>query len=309
MSMYSNQQQATTDSAAKEGSGAVSWRASLAAGLRGLSYAEQTDQLKPDRAQPGVNGTSGAKKPIEEIKGEAFIKGAGDKLDVDPNDVEQNQLGDCWLLAGLMAVAKANPQLIKDMIKPAGAGLWQVTFHFPKSGGGFEKKSAIVDAKVPVDRKGGDPMFAQTGDVEKGKKELWALLVEKAYALLQGGYGKISGSKAPSDHFAMELISGKKDSQLNPQTTDGDTILARLEKQMTAGKGATCWTVKDGHANAADADKHKPKIITNHGYALVGVDKAKKTVDLMNPWGRAWDLKGLPIADLKKFYRNIRMGG
>ncbi len=261
------------------------------------------------KSEPSTAGSDGAGKPQEVQEGEAFIKGTGDKLDIDPNDVEQNQLGDCWLLAGLMAIARANPELIRNMVKPAGEGKWQVTFNFPAKGGGFTAESVIVDAKVPVSKKGGRPMFAQIGDTKDGKKELWALLVEKAYAKTQGSYANVSGSKSPDDHFAMEIISGKKDTTMSPSSTSADTILDTVEKALAEKKGATFWTIKKGHSKAPLAAKHKPKIITNHGYSLSGVDKKARTVDLMNPWGRAWDLTGLDIDKVKKFFRNIRIGG
>lgn len=208
-----------------------------------------------------------------------------------------------------MAIAHSNPELIRNMIKPAGKGKWQVTFHFPAKGGGFETESVVVDAKIPVAKKGGRPIFAQVGDTKAGKKELWALLIEKAYAKTQGSYGNITGSKSPSDHRAMEMITGKKNITFSPTAFKANLLLAILEKALTAKRGVTFSSIKDDHAKAPLATKHKPKIVTNHGYALDGVDKKAQTVDLMNPWGRAWDLKDLSITDVKKFFRKIRISG
>lgn len=49
--------------------------------------------------------------------------------------------------------------------------------------------------------------------------------------------------------------------------------------------------------------------MTNHGYSLINVDKDKKTVDLMNPWGSEYSITGLAISEVKKFLRQIRIGG
>ena len=226
--------------------------------------------MEAKEGDPSVEGTTAKGKPIEEQKGVPFIKGAGDTLDIDPNDVEQNQLGDCWLLAGLMAIAHTRPELIRNMITSAGPGKWTVTFNFPKTGGGFEKESTTVDAKVPVGRKGGKPWFAQTGDQKAGKKELWGLLIEKAYAQTQGKYANITGSNSPNDHHAMEMVTGKLNSGISPASVTPAELGQQLKTALTTeNKGVTFSSIKDTHANAALADAYKPKIVTNHGYALV----------------------------------------
>jgi hypothetical protein len=262
---------------------------------------------------PGTEGTDAAGKAVEEQTGDAFIKGAGDADEISPNDVQQGQLGDCWLMAGLMAVAKSNPDAIRNMIKPAGPGKWTVTFYFPDYvlfiRNGFRQESVTVDAKVPVVAPGGSPLFAKVGDTDGARKELWVLLVEKAYAKTQGKYSAITGSNAPSSHQSMEMITGKSDSTLDPSSESEDDLLTKLSAALTAKRGVQCWSIKKDHDKAPLADSHTPKIVTNHGYVLDGVDPAGRTVTLLNPWGPAYTITGLPIADLKKFYREIRIGG
>jgi len=257
---------------------------------------------------PSTDSTDGAGKPVEAQDGEAFIKGDKDKDEIDPSDVEQGQLGDCWLLAGLQAIARSNPDAIRKMIKPLGGGKWSVTFQFPKDGK-FSPETVIVNAEVPVDKKGGAPLFAKVGDVKDGKKELWVLLIEKAYATTQGKYNNITGANSPADHQSMEMVTGQIDSTLDPSPTSEDDIAAKLALALAGHKGVTLWTIKKDHDNAKDADAHKPRIVTNHGYTLDNVNKDKKTVDLLNPWGSDYAIAGLPIADVKKFFRQIRIGG
>jgi hypothetical protein len=167
----------------------------------------------------------------------------------------------------------------------------------------------IVDAAVPVTAKGGSPLFAKVGDVKDGKKELWVLLIEKAYAVTQGKYNNITGANSPADHQSMEMVTGKKDSTLDPASTSEDDIASKLSLALSEKRGVTLWTVTKDHANAKDADAHKPRIVTNHGYTLNNVDKDKKTVDLLNPWGSDYAITGLEISKVKKFFRQIRIGG
>jgi hypothetical protein len=257
---------------------------------------------------PSTDGSDAAGKPVEVQQGDAFIKGDKDKDEIDPSDVEQGQLGDCWLLAGLQALARSNPDAIRKMIKSVGAGKWSVTFQFPKDGG-FAPETVIVDAAVPVTAKGGAPLFAKVGDVKGDKKELWVLLIEKAYATTQGKYNNITGANSPANHQSMEMVTGKSDTSLDPGSTSEADIAAKLALALSEKKGVTLWTVTKDHANAKDADAHKPRIVTNHGYTLDNVDKDKKTVDLLNPWGAEYAIAGLAISDVKKFFRQIRIGG
>lgn len=273
---------------------------------------DQQSSLAPSvikRKEPSTIGSDAAGKTQESITGEAFIKGATDKLDVDPNDVEQGSLGDCWLLAGLQAVAAANPQAVRDMIKPLKGGKWQVTFYFPGVLYGFNKETVIVDAKVPVSSKGGSPLFAKTGDIKGAKKELWVLLIEKAYAKTQGSYLKIEGDKHPQKHKVLEMITGKGQQEIYPNKMKANDVLARFAAALKAKKAVTLASIKGSHAKAPLAGANNPKIITDHGYSLIKVDTKARTVDLRNPWGDKYNALGLSIDDLVRFFRRARISG
>jgi hypothetical protein len=98
---------------------------------------------------------------------------------IDPNDVRQGSLGNCWLIASIASVAE-NPALIKRLFitqKYNKQGLYQL--RICKNG---EWVNVIVDDYIPC-KIDGTPKFSRaTGD------ELWVLLLEKAYAKLHGNY-------------------------------------------------------------------------------------------------------------------------
>ena len=52
-----------------------------------------------------------------EIALKLFEKGKLDAADIDPNDVEQGAIGDCYFMSAIAAVAQANPQAIKNLIR------------------------------------------------------------------------------------------------------------------------------------------------------------------------------------------------
>jgi hypothetical protein len=128
-------------------------------------------------------------------------------------------------------------------------------------------------------------------------------------ATTQGKHNNITGANSPANHQSMEMVTGKKDATLDPGSTSEEDIATKLALELSEKKGVTLWTVTKDQANAKDADAHKPRIITNHGYTLDNVNKDKKTVDLLNPWGAEYAIAGLAISDVKKFFRQIRIGG
>ncbi len=85
-------------------------------------------------------------------KGIPFVKGEGDEHAVDANDVKQGALGDCYLIAGMAAVARANPKAIQDLIKDNNDGTFDVTLYLRSSQYGRPRKAmtTTVDAQLAV---------------------------------------------------------------------------------------------------------------------------------------------------------------
>ncbi len=109
---------------------------------------------------------------------------------IAPNDIDQGQLGDCWVLCAMAAVAEF-PAKIKDMFVHAkslkvmqqehAAGAYRVVIN--KHGWWH---NVIVDDFFPT--VGPRQCFAHTVETPS---ELWASLIEKAYAKLHGSYASI----------------------------------------------------------------------------------------------------------------------
>src|SRR5262249_25649067 len=133
----------------------------------------------------------------QEFKGEPFIKGPHDKDPVNPYDVQQKDLGDCYIFGAMAAVARANPGVIEKLIKENNDGTYTVTLYIQE--GSLEPsktpREIIVRPTFPVQRQG-RPVYGGFGNVKKEegggtKPELWAMLIEKAYAINAGGYNKL----------------------------------------------------------------------------------------------------------------------
>jgi hypothetical protein len=111
---------------------------------------------------------------------------------VDPNDIDQGQLGDCWLLCAIAALAEF-PSKVEDIFcHPVSAeaarrektiGVYRVTLN--KHGWWHV---VAVDDYLPV--VGQKPCFAKCIE---DPSELWVSILEKAYAKFHGSYASIAG--------------------------------------------------------------------------------------------------------------------
>ena len=111
---------------------------------------------------------------------------------VEPSDIMQGALGDCWLLCALSAVAEF-PGFVEEALfetkAPTADGRYSLRLYDAKLGA---FASVVVDDLVPCGPKkwweAPRPLFSQPHG-----NEMYILLIEKAFAKLAGSYGKLSG--------------------------------------------------------------------------------------------------------------------
>jgi len=247
----------------------------------------------PDSESEHVKGAS-----YEAVKGTAFVKGQGDATDIDPNDVSQGRLGDCYFVAALAALAKQSPETLRKVITDNGDGTYVVHFH--------EGGDVVVDSRFPM--KNGQVQFAEEGDQDQEKgAELWVMLIEKAWAKLKGGYEVIRGSKVRmSSTDAMQAISGKDTRTIRPAAMSGDQLIEALADAEAKG-----WPVTIGVKNVSDAEEVKKVkatgLVPNHAFAVMSVDKGAKTITVYNPWGKEYKVPPLTMDTLKSFVSSIHV--
>lgn len=230
------------------------------------------------------------------VKGRPFLQGAGDADAAAANDVAQGQLGDCYFVAALAAIAHTRPDVIKKKITDHGDGTY--TVHF------YEGGDVRVDGQFPT--KGGAVQFAGEGDKDaKEGSELWVMLIEKAWAAQKGGYEKVRGSKVRmSSDDAMEAVTGASSRSHRPGSMSEDEILAVLAE---AKKNA--WPATLGVKNLSNPDEIKAcrdaGLVPNHAFAVLDVDLGTKTVTAYNPWGAEYRVPPLKADVIKTYVDNI----
>lgn len=105
--------------------------------------------------------------------------------DIEPNDIRQGQLGDCYLLSSLSSLAE-RPFVVKKIFNPAeksSYGLYSVWLNV----NGLWK-NVIIDDYFPCLDENSGPAFSRANG-----NELWVLILEKAYAKVFGSYHVIEG--------------------------------------------------------------------------------------------------------------------
>ncbi len=239
-------------------------RASAADGAFGAQLATPTSS----DPQTGGNGKNLPDPKPQMDDGFLWFDGDRDKLstkdyygkklfpngDPSPNDVQQGQLGDCWVLAtlGSMAASSSGRDLIKKMIVDNGDGTYTVTFG--------DGKAVVVDGDLYVN-KNGNPQYAR-GDGN------WVQIIEKAYAARSKDFENLDGGYQTN---AIKVLTGSKTGTMDLDPLIGfdpskKDVLALVSDQLARGKIVTA------------SGEH-------HAWSIVGVTDGKLLI--RNPWGNS----------------------
>lgn len=122
---------------------------------------------------------------------------------IEPDDVCQGALGDCWLV-GAMAGMAEYPAAVRNCFVNAEAnelGKYQIRLW---CGRAERWETVTVDDSFPV-RKNPQSDGYHTVFMHPNGGELWAILMEKAFAKFHGSYGALKGGFAA---FAWHTMTG-----------------------------------------------------------------------------------------------------
>lgn len=263
-------------------------------------------------ALPALRGKHAGNVYADFATGTPFVEGAGDGHQIDPNDVKQGALGDCYLIAGMAAVARADPEAIRELIKDNGDGTFDVTLFLRANHYSAPRPvTKTVDARLAV-VSAGRPLYAGTGDQVGDDVEIWAALIEKTLAQHKGSYELISGGNITGDGFAYggatEMLTGEHENYMRVDNLDNDSILLMIAFALETRKPvvASSRSAKDDEELTRDANGHN--VYWNHAYAPESVDLGSGTLTLQNPWG-SHHIEALHIDDFRRFFKALRIGG
>eukprot|EP01038_Epipyxis_sp_PR26KG_P006609 gene6609-9076_t len=238
----------------------------------------------------GDQSGNGNKTAIEWKRADEFMDGPYEVFSgaIEPNDIRQGALGDCWFLCAISAIAEF-PPLVHDLFPPESslvneAGVY--TVKFCKNG---LWRTVRVDDFFPC-YPGAGPIYSKSHG-----NELWVLLMEKAFAKLCGSYEAI---KAGYAYEAMMDLTGApyksfrfEDADVQQKIQSGSLwqYLVDYDKQNFVMSAST-----PGEDVYTETGKRPGKEVTTglvggHAYTLIKVHTTKyknKLVKLRNPWGQ-----------------------
>jgi hypothetical protein len=102
----------------------------------------------------------------------------------------------------------------------------------------------------------------------------------------------------------MEAITGKASERFSLSDYDETKLATKLDTLVKGGYAVTAAADWAWFNSTEEKAKKDVGAILNHEYTVVGVDAAKKTVDLRNPWGEQ-SLTALPMGKFKQYFRFI----
>ncbi|MBI1946182.1 MAG: hypothetical protein HYS27_10820 [Deltaproteobacteria bacterium] len=200
---------------------------------------------------------------------------------ISAEDVQQGNIGDCYLPAAAAALAHSMPDALRTMIKDDGNG--KFTFTFKDAWGGRDKKIE-VDADFYTRSWGGPLYGASSNSTDPARMELWWPLFEKAYAKLNGDFHSIGEGGSSSDVF--EAVTGRTGLSEDFSTRNADRMFTTI-KQKLAQKLPVCMGTKDDHGGRGDFANSG--VFGDHTYTVLDTIERNgvKYLKLRNPWGES----------------------
>ena len=220
-------------------------------------------------------------------------------------DVNQGKIGDCYVCSALAEVAYQNPQAIESMITSNGNNTYGVRFYVNGN-----PQYVTVNNQLP-----------NSGGLFLNGTDLWASLIEKAYAQLQAG-GDLTGNSTSYYGNSYATIGNGGWPWYTLEEITGATQIINLW-----GSGRTSWSeqilspslvvqsssslnnasalnliisslsngndvILSSYTNAYDA-QGKQTLVSSHALSIYGYDATTGMLELRNPWGTVsgqyWD--------------------
>jgi calpain-15 len=198
---------------------------------------------------------------------------------IEPSDIRQGSLGDCYFLCSLASLAEY-PDLITrlfDFNQITENGIQVVWLNI---NGVWTRY--ILDEYFPTVQKRAGPQLAFS---KTDQNELWVLLLEKAYAKAYGSYWEIVGGDPV---HALRDLTGAPYSRIE-DFQDLDAAWAKLKEANAKQFMMTCFT----HSSEKTEEKSDQGMVSGHAYTILDVrnvidsrGRPRRILQIRNPWGK-----------------------
>jgi hypothetical protein len=182
---------------------------------------------------------------------------------VDPDDIKQGQVGDCWFLSAVSVLCKKPEVAQRIFINKTTNSFGVYCVQFYKNG---KRVQVLVDDSFPV-LANGKPAFAKSSQ----PNELWVSLIEKAFAKLHHDYESIESGFTDQ---ALADLTGGIAMRIDVKSANADIRSGVLWKKMLDYRqngflmGAGTPAGSDSVENASPLG-----IVQGHAYSLLDVQE------------------------------------
>jgi hypothetical protein len=219
------------------------------------------------------------------------------KDNIEPADVKQQDLGNCYFVSAVASVAEF-PRLIYQLFRTTSVnlnGYYELVLFIDG-----EWQVIILDDYFAVKSGSSATRFAAPNG-----EELWVMLLEKAWAKINGGYANIVGGEEKDSFYAL---TGFVSDFFDHKKISLDELWVSISSAEINNEIMSAST-----PNGKSPDEKLPNgLILGHAYTLLGTvtiiknGKQVRLVNLRNPWGeKEWngdwsDYSSLWTPELKK---------
>lgn len=214
--------------------------------------------------------------------------------DLDPDDIVQGQVGDCYFLAALASLASAeNDHLLKDLIIEDGMDMGIFGIKLFMNG---HWVTVIVDDWFPCiqdDSGVWQPLFARSNHhsnkTDETVVELWVMVFEKAWAKLHGSYQAIEGGFTDD---ALNYLTGGRAFRFDfsPGSDDWDHMVSLLKRGSEHETKMAFLTAEISTAGGhSSAELLSRGLCAGHAYSVldaIELPTGERLIHLRNPWGK-----------------------
>ena len=200
---------------------------------------------------------------------------------IDPDDIQQGSLGDCWFLSAVSGLAGRNEAILDLYVKDETSKGGHYAAWFWSALRGWEE--VIVDDRVPF--LGERPMYATSDE----KHEIWPSVIEKAYAKFQGGYDKIEGGLC-NDAFVNMTGGVGEFIQFSNEVGTAESLWETLKLYH-----AERYMLASGSHGTDDNEVNEEGVVDGHAYTILDVRELDgyRLLNVRNPhgtneWQGAW---------------------
>lgn len=220
----------------------------------------------PNLKDPALTKEDSANVEYRRVGGDLFVDG------VSAEDVVQGDVGNCYFLSGVAAIAHAQPDALKDAITQNPDGTFRVRL-FDKNG---KATYQTVDRDLPFNTEKGELAYGQSVD----PKELWVAVLEKAYAQTHGAKGYEGMAPGGKGNEAFVAVLGKRTRSTDLEDQTADQLWATLSRATSQNVPVTTTT---NDLKKAVKDRG---LQDNHAYTVLGVsvENGERMIRLRDPW-------------------------